>query len=317
MKLDSRYADYFPEYSSYFVIALRLLKYMYVITYSGKFFSDKLTEWLLEACFIIYQCNMYIYYKYAPNGTNRVVLSCCFCYWPPVCEVCPNYEVVEFQPRTFTTPYLGSVAYFYVAYLLKPPHLLLLPSNVLPPQMSSSALVPHGIIRPPGHHPSPSQNTKTLHPHFPHPSLPETDSSSTPSSPPFLLYSCRRRYHAATKTYFNIAFIFCSTAACFYQGSQNFPPPSYPVSFAHTSKIGSRTTHSATVACLLLTYSLRYFVPVSCSTLSVPYFFQVLYPSLCAFFPVTCCRNPTCTTSSFFVIAAVSTQVSDPNSSIA
>ena len=38
VKLDSRYADYFPSYSSYFGRALRLLKYIYGITYSGKLF---------------------------------------------------------------------------------------------------------------------------------------------------------------------------------------------------------------------------------------------------------------------------------------
>ena len=32
------------------------------------------------------------------------------CNWPQVCEVCLNYEVVVFQPRTVTPPHLGSVA---------------------------------------------------------------------------------------------------------------------------------------------------------------------------------------------------------------
>ena len=36
VKLDSRYADYFPEYSSYFGRASRLLKYMYGMTNYGK-----------------------------------------------------------------------------------------------------------------------------------------------------------------------------------------------------------------------------------------------------------------------------------------
>ena len=39
VKLDSRYADYFPEYSSYFGIALRLLKSMYDMTISGNLFA--------------------------------------------------------------------------------------------------------------------------------------------------------------------------------------------------------------------------------------------------------------------------------------
>ena len=50
---------------------------------SGKFFADELTEWLLEAGFVQYQCQMSIYYKYAPHGTICLVLSYvddCF-YW--------------------------------------------------------------------------------------------------------------------------------------------------------------------------------------------------------------------------------------------
>ena len=43
VKLDSRYADYFPEYSNYFGRALILLKSMYGMTNSGKIFSDELT----------------------------------------------------------------------------------------------------------------------------------------------------------------------------------------------------------------------------------------------------------------------------------
>ena len=52
VKLDSIYADYFLEYSIYFGRALRLLKYMYSMTNSGKLFSNDLTESLLEAGFI-------------------------------------------------------------------------------------------------------------------------------------------------------------------------------------------------------------------------------------------------------------------------
>ena len=43
---------------------------MYGMTNSGKLFSDELTEWLLEAGFIQYQCQMSVYYKYAPDGAN-------------------------------------------------------------------------------------------------------------------------------------------------------------------------------------------------------------------------------------------------------
>ena len=45
------------------------------MTNSGKLFADELTEWLLEAVFIPSQCQMSIYYKYAPDGSKFVVLS--------------------------------------------------------------------------------------------------------------------------------------------------------------------------------------------------------------------------------------------------
>ena len=48
---------------------------MYVMTNSRKLFSDELTEWLLEAGFILSQCQMSIYYKYAPDESKIVVLS--------------------------------------------------------------------------------------------------------------------------------------------------------------------------------------------------------------------------------------------------
>ena len=63
---------------------MRLLKYMYGMTNSGKLFADELTEWLLEADFIQSKCQMSIYYKYAPDGTKIVVLSYvddCVCWY--------------------------------------------------------------------------------------------------------------------------------------------------------------------------------------------------------------------------------------------
>ena len=75
VKLYSRYEDYFPKYSNYIGRSLILLKSMYGMTNYGELFADKLTEWLLEAGFIQYQCQMSIYYKYAPDGTKIVVLS--------------------------------------------------------------------------------------------------------------------------------------------------------------------------------------------------------------------------------------------------
>ena len=41
---------------------------MYGMNNSGKLFDYELTEWLLEAGLIKFQCQMSIYYKYAPYG---------------------------------------------------------------------------------------------------------------------------------------------------------------------------------------------------------------------------------------------------------
>ena len=42
------------------------------ITNSGNLIADELTEWLLEAGFMQSQCQMSIYYKYAPIGTQKL-----------------------------------------------------------------------------------------------------------------------------------------------------------------------------------------------------------------------------------------------------
>ena len=47
---------------------------MYGVTNSRKLFADDLIEWLLEAGFIQSQCQMSIYYKYAPDG-SKILLS--------------------------------------------------------------------------------------------------------------------------------------------------------------------------------------------------------------------------------------------------
>ena len=70
VKLDSRYSECCPEYSSYFGRYLRLLKYIYVTTKYGELSADELTEWLLEKDFIQSQCQMFIYYKYASDGAK-------------------------------------------------------------------------------------------------------------------------------------------------------------------------------------------------------------------------------------------------------
>ena len=75
VKLDIRYTYFIPEYAKYFGRSLRLLKSIYGMTKSGKLFDDELTEWLLQACFVQSQCQMYIYYKYSPDRSKIVVLS--------------------------------------------------------------------------------------------------------------------------------------------------------------------------------------------------------------------------------------------------
>ena len=84
VKLDIRYAYYFPGYAQYFGRALKLLKSVYGMTNSVKLFADELTEWLIEEGFMQSQCQMSIYYKYAPDGSKIVVLyyvdDCVYCY---------------------------------------------------------------------------------------------------------------------------------------------------------------------------------------------------------------------------------------------
>ena len=74
VKLAIRYTYYFPDYAQYLGRALRLHKSMYDMTNHGKLFADELTEWLLEAGFILSQRQMSIYYKFAPDGSKIVVL---------------------------------------------------------------------------------------------------------------------------------------------------------------------------------------------------------------------------------------------------
>ena len=74
VKLDIRYTDYFPEYAKYFGRDLRLLEPLSGMNNSEKLFADELIEWLLKSGFIQLKCQMYIYYKYAPDGSNIIVL---------------------------------------------------------------------------------------------------------------------------------------------------------------------------------------------------------------------------------------------------
>ena len=63
---------------------------MYGMTKSGKLLADELIEWLLKAGLIQSQCQMSIYYKYAPYGTKCFVL-----YYFNDCIYWYTYEALE------------------------------------------------------------------------------------------------------------------------------------------------------------------------------------------------------------------------------
>ena len=112
VKLNSRYADYFTEYSNHFGRALQLLKSIYGMNNSGKLFADELTDFFLEAGFIRYQYNMSIYYKYAPYGTKIAVL-----YYVDECVYWYTSEAigkwfVDALAKSFNVNFLGYANWF-------------------------------------------------------------------------------------------------------------------------------------------------------------------------------------------------------------
>ena len=92
--------------------ALILLQSVYVMTNYGKLFYDDLTEWLLEAGFIQSQCQMAIYYKYAPYVKKIVVL-----YYVDDCVYWYTYEApgkwfVDALRKRFHVNFLGCAHWF-------------------------------------------------------------------------------------------------------------------------------------------------------------------------------------------------------------
>ena len=84
VELDSRYGEYFPDYINYFGILFRINKSMYGINNSGNIFDDELTNCLIyEAGLNQSRCQIYVYYKYEPDGSKLVVLYYVydFLYW--------------------------------------------------------------------------------------------------------------------------------------------------------------------------------------------------------------------------------------------
>ena len=89
--------------------------------------------------------------------------SCCCCwYCPPLREVCPNYEVVELQPRTLTTPYLGSVSYCCVHLLTRTTLPYCCPMSRLPRFLLPSCLCTVSSAHPGFTRPRPSIPRKLL-----------------------------------------------------------------------------------------------------------------------------------------------------------
>ena len=188
---------------------------------------------------------------------------------PPFCEVCPNHEVSK--PWTGTFPDPGPVDYCYVAIVYVPTRPLCLATRCPPKgathyfpsshaiagcpfcsctgssahlgvpclctRIPKSLLLPccllNKVLRSPEIIPSPSVFSITQSSLAPlcRNLFPPTPNITTTSV--FLLP--RPSHH---QKFFYIG-------PCLHQGSQRFPPPSYPVSFSHTSYIGRNATHSA------------------------------------------------------------------------
>ena len=104
---------------------------------------------------------------YAPRFTLLLFFS-----WPPVYEMCPNYEVVMFQPQTGTPTDLGSISIFYINILFSPAPPFT-PDTQCPPGGATSSL-PFplylvDLLAPTQDHfttqasPIPTQHTEVLH----------------------------------------------------------------------------------------------------------------------------------------------------------
>ena len=95
------------------------MKSMYEINDYGKLFDDELTEWLIVAGFIQSQSHMYIYYKYAPDGTIIVVLSyvddCAYWYTPEVL----GKRFLETLGNIFHVNFLGFAHWFILIMISK------------------------------------------------------------------------------------------------------------------------------------------------------------------------------------------------------
>ena len=82
------------------------------MTNSGKLFDDEFKEWPIEEGFIQSECQMSIYYKYAPDGSKTAVLSyvddCVYWYANEYLGKC----FVETLRKRFHVNFLGFAHWF-------------------------------------------------------------------------------------------------------------------------------------------------------------------------------------------------------------
>ena len=116
---------------------------MYGMTNYGKLFSDEITEWLFEEGSIQSKCQMFIYYKYAPYGSNIFVSSYVYyCVYWYTSEAIGKWFVDTLGNR-FHVYFLG-YAHWFMSIIISHPFLcirlymlpLLLQNNWILPQLS-------------------------------------------------------------------------------------------------------------------------------------------------------------------------------------
>ena len=149
------------------------------------------------------------------------------------------------KPQSVTAQYLDSVAYFFLSYPALPA--ILFPKKATtrfhPPTWASPVSDPESLSATRGHS---HLGVSRLRPSMPttHPVLPIPSGSGSycmPISPPIILLPL------ASRKYARVAQICFSIASWRHHASLLRPPPSYPVSLAHTSNKGRRATPYATV----------------------------------------------------------------------
>ena len=133
-------------------------------------------------------------------------------YWSSFYDVCPNYEVVMFQPWTGTPPDLGFVANCFVAMLIIPT-LPFPPATQYPPRKDTRycpfpiSISDHLV---PTQYQLPNRESLVFVSSYKFTSFPELESANSSPPPPFpRLLNFRCHALAVTKISSNIALIYC------------------------------------------------------------------------------------------------------------